>query len=123
MIKRRKKICKLCKNEEYIFSKGICIKCYKPKPIKKTQTVIKKISSNQSKRNQKYLKLREKYLKQEPVCEVCRLQKSSEIHHRKGRDGDNLFNEFLAVCRDCHNKIENNPEWAKENNYTITRLN
>ena len=69
-----------------------------------------------------YQKQRNEYLKEHPLCQVCHGKPSSEIHHRKGRDGNNLFQYFLAVDHECHRKIEENPEWAKEMGYSISRL-
>lgn len=72
-----------------------------------------------------YKKEHKKYLIAYPYCEVreCKLS-SNQIHHKKGRIGSLLYNPeyFLAVCSDCHSKIELNPVWAKENGYSIDRL-
>lgn len=59
------------------------------------------------------------------MCQVdgcCRY--AQEVHHRKGRLGDLLTDTkyFLAVCGICHNKIELQPKWAKENGYSVSRL-
>lgn len=83
---------------------------------------IPKVSTKMKNRLSIYYKLREEYLKNNPICEVCKVKKSTEIHHKRGRNGPNLFLDFLAVDRDCHIKIETEPEWAKQNNYTITRI-
>ena len=90
--------------------------------ISKPQKPIPKVSKNQKKRLEKYLQLRNEYLQNNPVCEVCKTKPSGEIHHRKGRDGNNLFGYFLAVDRECHRYIEENSEWAKSMGYTISRL-
>lgn len=57
------------------------------------------------------------------MCEVegC-VHKATQIHHKKGRIGDALYNDFLAICEDCHRKVEENPEWAKENGYSVSRI-
>ena len=49
---------------------------------------------------------------------------ATEVHHKKGRIGKLLtdIRYFLGVCRECHNKIELNPTWAKENGYSLNRL-
>lgn len=97
MIKRN--LCKNC-GRNPIFSKKLCKYCTKSKPIKK-------ISNKQEERLKKYNKLREQYLVENPVCEICGQASSTEIHHEKGRLGNNLFNYFKAVCRNCHNKEHN----------------
>jgi hypothetical protein len=128
MIKRKKKTCKTCNKEKYIFSKGNCYECTPKKPIRKSplkaqkKKAIKQRSKTLSKRLQKYYILREAYLKDHPVCEVCYIQKACEIHHRAGRIGENLYQQFIAVDAECHRRIEMNPEWAKEQGYSISRL-
>lgn len=71
-----------------------------------------------------YRKERKSYLSLHPICQVCNISETTEIHHKKGKIGKLLYNPlyFLAVCRPCHNKIENNPEWSKENGYSLNRL-
>ena len=90
--------------------------------ITRSQKPIPKISKNQKKRLEKYQKKRDEYLKNHPVCEVCGNKPATEIHHRKGREGNNLFQYFLAVDRECHTWIENNSEKAKEKGWSISRM-
>lgn len=56
------------------------------------------------------------------ICSVCKGE-ATDIHHMKGKIGlllnDTRF--FLSVCRQCHDKIESNPNWAKENGYSLDR--
>ena len=85
------------------------------------QKPIPKQSNKEKERLQKYYILRDEYLKNHPLCEVCNKEKSTQIHHRKGRLGNNLFNYFLAICDEDHKKVEMNPEWAYENNYSLLR--
>ena len=49
---------------------------------------------------------------------------ATEVHHKKGRIGKLLteISYFLGVCRECHSKIELEPIWAKENGYSLNRL-
>lgn len=73
----------------------------------------------------RYKKARKAYLLEHPVCEVRGCGKPSEqIHHERGRIGDLLTNDkyFLAVCAECHQKIERFPKWAKEQGYSQSRL-
>lgn len=128
------KICCKCQKEKIIFSKRMCKSCWVvnyQKPLKrgtfsstitKSQKKIPKISKNQKKRLEKYQKLRNEYLKEHSICEVCNNKPSSEIHHRKGREGNNLFQYFLAVDQECHQYIELNPEEAKEKGWSLSRM-
>lgn len=60
-------------------------------------------------------------MKDHPVCEVCGLEPSVDLHHKKGRSGDLLFDTkfFMAVSRKCHDRIHQNPKWAKESGFLI----
>lgn len=66
-----------------------------------------------------YKTARELYLNENPNCEVCG-NFASDIHH-KAKRGKNLCNmeTFMSVCRMCHNRIHDNPAWARQNNYLI----
>lgn len=57
------------------------------------------------------------------ICPVTGLQ-TNQVHHKKGRIGSLLLDQryWLAVSPEGHRRIENNPEWAKENNYSLNRL-
>lgn len=134
MIQRKKKICKECGVQNYIVGKGLCEVCYRKqlrpiqrtsKPTSRKPCKISKVSKSQVTRNKKYLELRKIHLEEKPLCEAqlpgCS-RIATEIHHKGGRDGENLFRHFLSVCRGCHETIEMNPEMAKEREFTISRL-
>jgi len=133
MIPRKKKTCKFCGEQKYMFSNGLCLECWKsenPPNFKKTAIEkkpykIKQVSSTQEKRLAKYRELRKIYLQNHPNCEArltgCRL-KSNQIHHKGGRDGNNLFKHFLALCDHCHHVIEMEPEMAKKEGFSISRI-
>lgn len=125
MIKRRTKMCRRCGKFKHLFGRGLCKPCYNIEfPTKlKRDFKIKPISQKQVARVKKYSELRFIYLKDHPLCEVegCS-HKASEIHHKGGRVGNALYKDFLAVCQEHHRFIEENPEWAKENGYSISRL-
>lgn len=66
-----------------------------------------------------YDKGRRAYLREHPLCEVCKDRRSGEVHHQHGRQGKLLLEQkhFLAVCWTCHRKIHDEPKWAKEHGY------
>ena len=79
---------------------------------------LKRIAKNNQERMQKYYKMVEDHRKDHPrmTCEVCGNTFSTcslDPHHPKGRAGMRLF-EFIFCCRRCHNRIHDNPSWAKE---------
>jgi len=86
---------------------------------------MRKLSVKRAKQNREYLDLRKAYFYNNPLCEVKFCDNlATEIHHKKGRIGKLLTDtsNFLAVCRQCHQKIELNPIWAKEQGYSKSRL-
>ena len=112
----------------------MCQSCYwsdnKKKNEGKQKTIkefkpIPKISQKRKIENAKYIVLRIEFLgkKENSICPVTG-EKTTEIHHKKGRVG-NLFLDvryWLAVSREGHKRIEENPEWAKKEGYSLSRL-
>jgi hypothetical protein len=73
-----------------------------------------------------YLKKKKEYLTAHIRCEVKGCNRVSEdCHHKRGRVGKLLYDEkyFMAVCREHHTEIENHPELAIKNGYSLKRLN
>lgn len=88
------------------------------------KTWIRRVSRKRKQQNDDYLELRREFLEENPVCQVCRSDNSSEVHHQRGKEGRWLTEtaEFLAVCRDCHEFIEQNRDWAARTGYLKLRL-
>jgi hypothetical protein len=78
------------------------------------------VSSKRKKKDQEYLKLRERYLTQNHLCMVkvngC-TNGATDVHHKfSGSDRDTYYlvqSTWLAVCRACHSWIHENPEKAR----------
>ena len=83
-----------------------------------------------------YSRIASKFRFYNPFCQVNPKHRTESVHHKMGREGyadqwarDNdiplVIDEryFLACCIACHNKIEENPEWAYEKGYSIPRAN
>ena len=72
-----------------------------------------------------YSQLRKAFLnkKENKICPITN-ERTTEIHHKKGRIGDLLIDTryWIALSRTGHIFIEQNPEWAKENGYSLSRL-
>lgn len=163
MIQRKKKICKTCQTEQYLWAYGNCQLCdnksksmerniwYKPitsdsydgsktdastidefamwdVPKKKyklaysTNKAISPVSDKQKKKLAEYRIVRDAYIKDHPFCERCGTM-ATDLHHKRGR-GEYLcaVEFFMAVCRSCHSRIETEPHWAKEQGYSLPRL-
>lgn len=96
-----------------------------PKPEKKSKVKkpIKKVIDKRKRELAIYDKLKKVYMEENPNCEVCKVNKSKDLHHRAGRKGSWLtkWSNFLAVCRPCHRKITDDSLWAIENGYSEYR--
>ncbi len=74
-----------------------------------------------------YGHLRNAFMERHPYCQAripgCKIE-ATEIHHKAGRSGQALIDEenFLAVCRSCHDYIEGHPKEAKERGFSENRL-
>lgn len=83
---------------------------------------INRVSTKQAKINKAYTVLRKEFLRAKPNCAVCGGE-ATQVHHQIGRGIRTLdTSEWLPCCMSCHNDIEMNPEWAKENGYSKDRL-
>jgi 5-methylcytosine-specific restriction endonuclease McrA len=63
-----------------------------------------------------YNKLKEEFLTKNTKCLVCTKANAVDVHHVAGRYGKGLtdVNNFLPVCRQCHNWIHENGKEARE---------
>lgn len=134
LIKAKEGVCVCCERKRLIYSRKMCQDCYwsdnKKKNEGKQKTIkefkpIPKISQKKKIENLKYQVLRTEFLgkKENQVCPITG-KKTTEIHHKKGRVGS-LFLDvryWLAVSREGHKKIEENPVWAKKEGYSLSRL-
>lgn len=121
MIERKKKKCISCGRTEYLFSRGRCKSCtLREERYTLKKTKISPISQKEKERKKLYKILRKDYLKEHPKCEICG-NEAGEIHHKSGRIGENLFNHFMAICRNCHVKIHDqmSHEEAVEKGYIL----
>lgn len=72
----------------------------------------------------KYIKEKIKFIENK-MCQAkvpgCSL-KPTDIHHMKGRGKYYMdTSTWLAVCRNCHNWIENNPQDAYDEGFSLKR--
>lgn len=103
---------------------------------KKPQKPIPKKSKKKTVEDLQYSVLRIEFLGK-PENQKCPItgQQTTDVHHKKGRVGfadqwarDNNISLTLdtrfwvALSRDGHRYVEDNPEWAKENGYSLSRL-
>ena len=98
-----------------------------PKPEKqekKPRKPITKVSKKRREKSKEYNTLRAVFLKGKR-CAVFPEKQATEVHHKAGRTGKLYLDVryWLAVSREGHRKIEENPEWAKEKGYSLERHN
>jgi len=129
MIKAKLKKCAKCEEMKHIWKSDgkekYCKECWysidKPKSISP-------VSKKRQVEMDEYSKKRNIFLIANPNCQaklVGCTGKSTDIHHKQGRIGDNYLkmSTWLSVCRSCHSWIENNPLEAKELGFSESRLN
>jgi len=97
---------------------------------------LPKVSKKRAVENAKYTVAKIQFMSK-PENKICPVtgQPTTDIHHKAGRVGfadqwarinnvslllDTRF--WLAVSRDGHRQIEENPAWAKELGYSLNRL-
>ncbi len=95
---------------------------------------IRRVSSKRAKQLKEYAKLRNEFLKANPICRVwldenpeAELRPSSaiacDIHHMKSRVGKMLLDTryWMAVSRTAHQRIHAFPKWAREKGYLLDK--
>lgn len=123
------KLCEICGGKHY--AKSRCKIHYKmpsqlnPKSIKQSVKPISKFSEKKISQLAEYRKVRDKYLKENPICEFPECNSSKvELHHSKGKIGELLTDvrHFKSLCRTHHRFIEENPLEAKKLGLSKNRL-
>lgn len=93
--------------------------------LKSLYKPIKQVSDKRKVENAKYLVLRIEFLGR-PENQKCPItgKPTTDVHHMKGRIGRLLLDTryWVALSRDGHKYVEENPEWAKANGYSLNRL-
>ena len=86
---------------------------------------IKKVSDKKALQDIIYKSERIKFLMlpENKICPITK-QPTTDVHHKKGRLGDLYLDKryWVALSREGHKYVEEHPEWAKENGYSLSRL-
>lgn len=122
------KVCKVSGKEWQQYNslqKCPCCSHSKPKPKETKKYTIPKVSDKRKIENLKYSVLRTEFLgkKENQICPITK-KPTTDIHHKKGRVGSLFLDTkyWVALSREGHKVVEENPEWAKENGYSLNRL-
>lgn len=114
------KHCSNCKDSEKKYQEEI-----RSVTTVKTPKAIPKFSDKRKVENLKYLAQRIVFLgkKENQICPITKTP-TTDVHHKKGRTGSLYLDEtyWVALSREGHKFVEENPEWAKENGYSLNRL-
>lgn len=131
----KKKLCSGCGEMTFIWKNvsgnKLCKQCATTgvaiKPTIKAKPIPPR-SQKRSKEERLYAAKRIIFIQEHPMCEahisgIC-TEYATEVHHKKGRIGDDLLDEthWLALCHMCHDYIENNREFAMEKGFSIKRI-
>lgn len=128
-MKRKTSVCIVCGNTRQIYAKKMCGFCYerqrKKTPLPRPKKQIAKFSKKKLSELKEYRKVRDVFLKDNPICEYpgC-TSRDVTLHHKKGRQGDYLTDSrfFSALCWPHHQHIETHPEEAKSLGLSFSRL-
>jgi methionyl-tRNA synthetase len=121
-------ICPDCETFQSGDTCKICSHVFKPKKepklLQRSKTPIKKESDRRRLQNIEYRKLRIQFLLENPQCAVYPHLKATTVHHQAGRIEDLLcdVSKWIPASALGHTYIELNPNWAKENNFSLERL-
>jgi hypothetical protein len=82
----------------------------------KRKIPLRRVSEKRAQEIKVYSKKRGLFLDRNALCEICKVSKSRDVHHKKGRLNGNYLNEetWIAVCRPCHDWIHSNPSKARK---------
>jgi hypothetical protein len=134
-ISPKKKLCSGCGEMTFIWANRggnkLCKQCATTgvaiKPTIKAKPIPPR-SQKRSKEERLYAAKRIIFIQEHPMCEahisgIC-TEYATEVHHKKGRIGDDLLDEthWLALCHMCHDYIENHREFAMEKGFSIKRI-
>ncbi len=122
-----RKECADCKNMLWLFKQGLCRHCWGKrygKPIKNNHIPIPQQSDTGKERVKKYQIARNLYLQEHPICEFegCN-SKEVQCHHLRGRVGDHMYEDFMAVCDEHHRWIHEHVLEAYKLGYLLSRIN
>ena len=117
------KLSQIWKNHEGFRYCKLCWSCHNSKEISQKPTkrpVIPQVSSKRKKKDAEYLKLRERFLTENPICQIsvagC-MNGATDVHHTcAGSNRDAFYlvqSTWKATCRVCHNWVHEHPEEAR----------
>lgn len=95
----------------------------KKSPLKRGHRIRNRSLKRAAQERLYYGTTRPAFLAANKACHCCCCRPATDIHHKKGRTGK-LLNDtrfFVALCRKCHSRIEQDNEFAYTNRFKINR--
>ncbi len=85
---------------------------------------MRRVSKKRRKLNAVYNENAREYLRENPVCEVCKEAQATQIHH-KARRIKYLCEAryFLSICGPCHRFVEDHPAASMKMGWTLDKFN
>lgn len=138
-LKSKKKFCDGCGEQQFIWKneqgKRYCKYCWSRRQTMTTklnktrkQKPLATRSLKRAKQERTYSRLRKDFLTTRSLCEanlqrIC-THKATDVHHIAGRSGKllNDTSKWMAVCRSCHNWIEEHPVESTEKGYRQSKI-
>jgi hypothetical protein len=95
-------------------------------PLKRSQGLkrggrLRNASPKRQREYKEYTQVRKAYLALHPMCERCKKERATEIHHKAQRHGTllNRYDLFAALCSGCHRWIHENGKEARRLGWLI----
>jgi len=124
--KANPKACKQCWLQYKAQESSSNLKEYNVSKAKQSRSYrIKSVSDKKLAELKEYRVVRDRYLKNNPICEYPNCtSREVELHHRAGRSGKLLCDDtyFCSLCRVHHRWVEENVEQAKSLGLSLNRL-
>lgn len=100
-----------------------CWSSHKNKSISKptTRSKIRPVSSKRQKQDAEYMKLRERFLTENNLCQIkfpgC-THFATDVHHKYAGANRAVYyliqSTWAATCRSCHDRVHNSPQEARD---------
>jgi len=89
----------------------------------KQRKPIPRMSAKRREEMKVYSRLRKEFLSDNPKCAVYPSRKATDVHHTRGRAGRLYLcvDYWLPVSREAHHKINENPQWARDNGFLCAK--
>ena len=84
---------------------------------------LRRVNPERAKENEQYLRESRIFLICNPICQLCGILRSTQVHHAAGRERKLLLIKkyWRAVCLDCHKWIHTHGKQARKTGWIVRR--